>query len=84
MKLKAIIKEIPSSLLDFLPKSLDSDYKVKKLTSKSVFMVILHSMFSEKNFSLRKLKENFDNKTFQKKIHGKGKKNNDKSHCISL
>ncbi len=34
-------------------------------------MVILHSMFSEKNFSLRKLKENFDNKTFQKKILGK-------------
>ena len=71
VKLKQILKEIPTDLFDFLAKDLNSDYKVKKLTSRTVFMVILHSMFSEKNFSLRKLKKNFDNKTFQKKILGK-------------
>lgn len=71
MKLKQILKEIPITLFDFLSREINSDYKVKKLTSKTMFMVILHSMFSEKNFSLRKLKENFINKTFQKKILGK-------------
>ena len=70
MRLKQILKELPSSLFDFMAKDLNSDYKVKKLTCKTVFMVILHSMFSEKNFSLRKLRENFNNKVFQKKILG--------------
>jgi len=70
MKLKQILKELPVNLFDFLAKNLESDYKVKKLTSKTIFMVILHSLFSEKNFSLRKLKQNFDNKIFQKKIIG--------------
>lgn len=70
MKLKQILKELPIKLFDFLAKDLNSDHKVKKLSSKTIFMVILHSMFSEKNFSLRKLRENFNNKTFQKKIIG--------------
>ncbi len=71
MKLREVIKKIPSDLFDFLSKSLKCDYKAKKLTSKNVFMVILHSMFAEKSFSLRKLKENFDSKMFQKKILGR-------------
>ena len=70
MKLKHILKAIRSISFDSIAKSLESDYKVKKLTSKTMFMVILHSMFSERNFSLRKLKENFNNKIFQKKILG--------------
>jgi len=70
MKLKQIITELPSSLFEFLAKDLNSDYKVKKLPSKTVFMVLFHSIFSERNFSLRKLRENFNNKTFQRKIIG--------------
>ncbi len=67
MKLKDILNIIPDKLLVFLAKESQVDNKVKKLTGKTMFMVILHSMFDEKNFSLRKLKENFNDSIFQKK-----------------
>ncbi len=68
MKAKQIIKLLPGKYLDKLAVKLKSDYKAKKLTSKTLFMVILYSMFSEKMYSLRKMKQNFNKKTFQEKI----------------
>ncbi len=67
MNVKQILKILPSELFSVLSQKYNIDYKAKKLKGETIFKVLLYSMFSEKNYSLYKLKETFDNTTFQKK-----------------
>jgi len=66
MRAKNIIKLLPKNLFSFLSKKYKVDHKVKKLEGQRLFMLLLHSMFSEKSISLRKLKAKFEQEKFQK------------------
>ncbi len=59
---------LPEESFDFLAKKYEVDHKVKKLHGKTIFKLLLYSLFSENNYSLRKLEANFNNYNFQKSI----------------
>ena len=68
MRVKQIIKLLPSNLFSVLSQKYNIDYKAKKLPGETIFKVLLYSMFSEKNYTLKKLQENFNDETFQRKF----------------
>ncbi|MCP3660157.1 MAG: IS4 family transposase [Bacteroidetes bacterium] len=70
MKIETIISKLPTSLFSFLSKKYEVDYKVKKLKGETIFMVLLHSMFSEQGNTLRKLKYLYNDNAFQNNILG--------------
>ena len=68
MTAKQIFKMLPKELFLELSKKYNIDYKAKKLNGENIFKVLLYTMFSDKHYSLNKLKEYYDNEVFQKKF----------------
>ncbi len=68
MSTKELFNLIPEKKFDFLIKKYNTDYKVKKLPGKTVFKLLLHSLFSENSYTLRKISENFNDNNFQRGI----------------
>ena len=67
MRAKSILKLLPAHLFSELSNKYNINYKCKKLDGETIFKVLLYTMFSDKHYTLNKLKEHYDNEVFQKK-----------------
>ena len=68
MKAREVIQMIPKKFFTFLSKKYEVDYKVKKLPGETVFLVMLETLFSSLNHTLRALATQFNEKDFQQHI----------------
>ncbi len=67
MRVKQIIKVLPTELFSVLSQKYNVDYKVKKLPGETIFKVLLYSMFSKENYTVKKVQEHIKDETYQKK-----------------
>lgn len=82
MKATEILNYIPSERLRFLATKANVDYKAKKLDGMTLFQLILYSMITVKQNSLRVMEEIFNSYAFHK-INDSSKKTTIKFNSIS-
>ena len=68
MRARDLIRMLPKHKFIYLAKKYETDYKVKKLPGETIFLVMLESLFSSVNYTLRALATQFNEKDFQEHI----------------
>ena len=68
MKARDLIRMLPKYKFIYLAKKYETDYKVKKLRGETVFLVMLESLFSSFNYTLRAVASEFNEKNFQEHV----------------
>ena len=65
---RELLAMLPKELFSFLSKKYEVDYRVRKLSGEVIFLTMIETLFSSKNFSLRSAAAEYNNKKFQKYI----------------